>query len=157
MTGLNKAYFIGRIGQDPETRLTGTGVTMVKLSLATPRSYKKGAEWVEITDWHKLTAFGNNAEYLAKYVKKGSAVAVECSVQPAKWVDRSGITQYSTTLMIERVLWVTDKRMAPMPVKTADDRDEYFFHDEPTEQAPMREDEAPPPEDDDYILPYRGE
>ena len=155
MNGLNKAYFIGHVGADPEVRYTGQGVTMVKLSLATPRSYKKGSEYVELTDWQKLTAFGHQAEYIAKYVKKGWALAVECSVQPSKWVDRNGVTQYSTTLMVERVLWTTDKRKPPVPAMA--DNSEAYFHDEPTEQVPMREDEAPPPGDDDYLLPCRDE
>lgn len=106
MHGLNKAFFIGRLGQDPELRSTTTGVPLVKFSLATPHARKVGDEWKEETDWHRVTCFGSNAEYLAKYAHKGDAAAVECAVRQNKWTDKEGKVHYETNFVVDRVLWL---------------------------------------------------
>ena len=109
MQGLNKAYLIGHIGRDPEARVTASGLDVAIVALATPRSVKQADGWVDTTDWHRLTAFGKNAQYLVKYAKKGGSMAVECTLRPNRWTDKNNITHHDMTIRIERVLWLTNK------------------------------------------------
>lgn len=104
--GLNRAYLIGNVGQDPELRTTLGGKQIVKLSLATPNSRKVGDEWIDQPDWHRITFFDRDAEYIAKYAHKGDMLAVECAIRPNKWTDRENVTHYEVNLNVERVLWL---------------------------------------------------
>lgn len=111
MQGLNKAYFIGRIGRDPEVRSSPQkGMLVATLSIATAHRRKgEDGQWIDNPDWHRLTAFGHNAEYLQRSAHKGDGIAVECTVRQEKWTDKDGAHHYETRLYVERVLWVVPK------------------------------------------------
>lgn len=109
MKGLNKAYLIGNIGQDPELKTTASGKQLLKLSLATPHPRRVGDEWVDVPDWHRLTLFDKQAEFVGSYARKGDVLAVECSIRPNKWTDRENVVHYEVQLIVERVLWLNGK------------------------------------------------
>lgn len=110
MKGLNRAYLIGHIGHDPEIRNTATGLPFLKLSMATPNARKINEEWVDTPDWHRLTAFGSDAEFLARVAHKGDVLAVECAIRPNRWTDKEGQVRYDVSLIVERILWVQNRR-----------------------------------------------
>lgn len=112
MNGMNKAYLLGHLGRDPEVRSTGEGRSVVSFTLATPSRRKVNEEWVDSPDWHRITAFGKDAEYLARYARKGDILCVECSIRPNKWVDREGRTHYEVDIVVQRVLWLNRKNRA---------------------------------------------
>ena len=118
MYGLNKAYFIGHLGRDPEPRTTPGGTTLVRLSLATPHARKDGENWVDTPDWHRLTAFGKTAESLLRNAHKGDMIAVESVVRPNRWTDKDGQAHYEVNLYVERVLWISQKRRQTSVVAT---------------------------------------
>jgi len=110
MVGLNKAFLIGRVGQDPEMKTSvSKGTPYCKLTLATPNHKKEGETWVDNPDWHRLTVFGPNAERVAKNVKKGDSLAVECSIRQGKWTDKDGQQRHETSLLVDRVLWTVPR------------------------------------------------
>jgi single-strand DNA-binding protein len=119
MRGLNKCYLIGHVGRDPETRTSKEGLAIAKLTLATPRGHKVEGTWVDTPDWHRVTAFGRDAEFLSKFARKGDGLALECAVRPGKWIDRAGATRYGVDMIIERVLWLQGKRAAASSVVVA--------------------------------------
>jgi single-strand DNA-binding protein len=116
MNGLNKAFLIGNLGRDPELRATATGLPVVKLALATRHAKKVNDQWVDTPDWHRVTGFGKEAEYLSRVAHKGDGLAVECAIRPRKWTDKEGKTHYEVDLIVERVLWVSSPRRAVMPL-----------------------------------------
>lgn len=125
MKGLNKAYIIGHIGQDPELRTTANGKHVLKLSVATPGRKKVGEEWQDSPEWHRLTVFDQQAEFLSRYAHKGDGIAAECSLHPNKWTDRDGVTRYEVGIYLDRVLWLNGRsRGAPV-------------RDDATEAVPM--------------------
>lgn len=130
MNGLNKVYLIGNLGHEPELRASGTGVPILKVSLATPGRRKVGDTWVDEPDWHRLTLFQRDAEYVARYAHKGDPLAVECALRPRKWSDKDGRTHYETDLVVERVCWLGSRRAAlpearpPAPTVEGEDREE---------------------------------
>ena len=109
MKGLNKAYLIGHIGQDPELRTTASGKQLLKLSIATPNGKRVNDEWVDMPDWHRLTLFDKQAEYVATYAKKGDVLAVECAIRPNKWTDKDNVVRYEVSLLVDRVLWLNGR------------------------------------------------
>lgn len=74
---LNKVLLIGNLGADAETSYTQNSNTPItKFRLATTRSYKKNDEWVNETEWHRITAF-NLPEFVQSALKKGAKVYVD--------------------------------------------------------------------------------
>lgn len=98
--GVNKVILVGNCGKDPETRYLASGGAVTNLSIATSESWKdkESGEQKEKTEWHNLVFFGKLAEIVAEYVKKGSQIYVEGSLQTRKWQDKEGNDRYSTDI-----------------------------------------------------------
>lgn len=86
----NKIMLIGNLGQDPEMRYTTEGKPVANLSLATSRSYRKGENTVEVTDWHTVTVWGTGAEFIAEAAHKGDRVFVEGEMRSEKYTPKDG-------------------------------------------------------------------
>ena len=97
---LNKVHIIGNLGSDPELRDTNTGVKVCSLSVATSESWKdkQTGEKKTSTEWHKIIFFGAVAEICSKWLKKGSKVYIEGSIQTRKWTDNNGQDKYTTEI-----------------------------------------------------------
>jgi single-strand DNA-binding protein len=111
MASLNKVTLIGRLGKDPEVRRTQTGDAITNLSIATSEKYKdkKTGQYVENTEWHRVTAFGALAEIMEKYLHKGQEVYIEGSIHTRKWTDASGVEKYSTDIKANSMLMLGSK------------------------------------------------
>ena len=83
---LNRIVLIGRLTKDPELRYTaGQGVAVAGFTLAVNRRFQKEeADFVPIVVWRQ------QAENCAKYLGKGSQVAIEGRLQIRSYEDREG-------------------------------------------------------------------
>jgi len=100
----NKVQLIGHIGQAPEIKKLENGNKLAKFSLATNESYKsKDGTRVDNTQWHNVTAWGNTAELIEKYVKKGQEIALEGKLQNRKYDDKNGVTHYVTDIIANEI------------------------------------------------------
>ena len=93
------AQISGRLGSEPELRFTNSGTPVINLSVANNRSVKVGEERQSIADWFKVTVFGRDAEVIAQYAKKGSALTFNGRLQSEKYVDREGNPRSATVLV----------------------------------------------------------
>lgn len=95
---MNKAILLGNLGEDPELRHTNSGTAVMNLRMATTDRYKdkQSGEWQERTDWHNVVLWGARAEALEKFLRKGSKIMVEGSLQTRSWEDKSGVKKYKT-------------------------------------------------------------
>ena len=100
--GVNKVILIGHLGQDPEIRYMPSGGAVANLTLATSESWrdKQTGEMKEKTEWHRVVIFGKLAEIAGEYLKKGSQIYVEGSLQTRKWTDQSGQDRYTTEVVV---------------------------------------------------------
>lgn len=96
--GINKVILIGNLGKDPEIRYTPGGDAIANLTIATSESWKdkQSGEQKEITEWHRVVAYGRLAQIMGEYLKKGSKVYVEGSLRTRKWQDKDGQDRYTT-------------------------------------------------------------
>ena len=77
---MNKVILIGRLTKDPELRKTPTDVSVCQFTIAVNRPFQQqGGE--RQADFINCIAWRNQAENLAKYIKKGGQIAVEGSIQ----------------------------------------------------------------------------
>ena len=101
---VNKVILVGNVGRDPEIRSTQSGQKIANLTLATSESWKdkNTRERQERTEWHRVVIFGNAlAEIVERYVKKGSKLYIEGSLQTRKWTDRDGNERYTTEVVLQ--------------------------------------------------------
>ena len=76
------AQVSGRLGQEPELRFTNSDVPVLNLSIASNRQKKDAnGEKISIADWFRITVFGRDAEIIAQYARKGSALAFNGRLQ----------------------------------------------------------------------------
>src|ERR1700734_1631037 len=95
----NKSIFFGNLGADPGNPPPPDGRPVANLRVATSDSWKDKAtgERKEKTEWHRVVIFNENLCRIAEqYLKKGSKVYIEGSLQTRKWQDQSGQDKYST-------------------------------------------------------------
>ena len=99
--GVNKVILVGNIGQDPETRFSGSGAAITNVSIATSESWKdkQTGQQQERTEWHRVVFFNRLGEIAGEYLRKGSKVYVEGSLRTRKWQDKSGQDKYTTEIV----------------------------------------------------------
>ncbi|MDX2049762.1 MAG: single-stranded DNA-binding protein [Rickettsiaceae bacterium] len=101
---LNKVTIIGNCGKDPEIRSTSDGREIASLSIATSESWndKVSGEKKEKTEWHRVAVFNEPlVKVIKNYVKKGSSLYLEGSLQTRKWQDASGQDRYTTEIILQ--------------------------------------------------------
>jgi single-strand DNA-binding protein len=108
--GINKVILVGNLGQDPELRYTGSGTAVCNLRLATNESYKDASgEWVDRTEWHSIVAWAKLAEICNEYLKKGSQVYFEGSLQTRNYEDKDGNTRYVTEVKAREMMMLSGR------------------------------------------------
>lgn len=103
-THLNRVTIIGNLGRDPESRtFNGGNGGVVNMTVATTQKWKKGEEWQERTEWHRVVVFADYIRgYVMQYAVKGDLVMVEGELRTRKWQDQSGNDRYSTEIVVEK-------------------------------------------------------
>lgn len=100
---VNKVILVGNVGADPEIRRTQSGTAIGNIRLATSESWRdrNSGERKEKSEWHTVVVFNEGlVKVVEQYVKKGSKLYVEGSIQTRKWQDQSGNDRYSTEVVL---------------------------------------------------------
>ena len=102
---VNKVILIGNLGRDPEARTMQSGGKVVSFSIATSESWndKMSGERKEKTQWHRIAIFNEKlGEIAEKYLKKGSTVYLEGSLESRKYTDKDGVERETTEVVLAR-------------------------------------------------------
>ena len=82
---------MGRITRDPDTRfIQNTNNSVTRFSIAVDRDYKAANEERPRTDFISCIAWNKTGEFISKYFKKGSMIAVTGSIETGSYTDRDG-------------------------------------------------------------------
>lgn len=98
---LNKVILIGNLTRDPELKALPSGIKVVNFALATNRVWKdkvKGKQ--EEVTFHNIVGFGQTAENVAQYMKKGSSILIEGRIVTRSW-EKDGEKKYKTEVVME--------------------------------------------------------
>jgi single-strand DNA-binding protein len=99
---LNKAFVLGNITRDPETRSLPNGGQVTSFSIATNRVWKDAqGEKKEEAEFHNIVCFGKMADTAARYLHKGSMVLIEGRIKTRNWTDAQNIKHYKTEIIAE--------------------------------------------------------
>ena len=95
---LNKVILMGRFTRDPELRSTPQGISTCSFSIAVDRNFVRPGEERK-ADFINCVAWRQTAEFISKYFRKGSMVALEGSLQTRSWDDQDGKKRYATDVV----------------------------------------------------------
>lgn len=82
---MNSISLIGNICNDLELKQTTSGKSVLSFNLAVSRPHVK-----DVTDFIPTKVWGQAAEYLATYAKKGVRIGISGKLTTSKYVDKSG-------------------------------------------------------------------
>ena len=103
---LCKVMIIGNLGADPEMRYTPNGRPVTQFNVAVNQSTKnqQTGEWVEATDWFRVSVWGDRAERTAETLRKGNKVFVEGRFKTREFEGRDGKARTSLEITADSVV-----------------------------------------------------
>ena len=118
---MNKTLLIGRTTKDPDIRYTQSEqpMTIARFNLAVDRRFKKEGE--QSADFISCVAFGKTAEFIEKYVFKGTKIAVEGRIQTGSYTNKDGNKVYTTDVVVEQVEFAGSKTDSKSAAKESND------------------------------------
>lgn len=137
---MNKSVLIGNLTRDPELKTTAaTGVSVCNFTIAVSRRFKN-AQGEKETDFIPIVVWRATAELCAKYLRKGSQVAVVGAIQTRNYEAQDGSRRYVTEIVADEVQFIG---------KPADRHEDGGSYEPPADST------VPPPMSDiDEDLPF---
>lgn len=108
---LNSIILIGRSTKDPITR-TSNGISITNFDIAVD-NLRKESDGSQSTSFFAITCFGKVAENVAKFVKKGSKVAVVGSIQQRSYIAKDGQKRSTYDIIADSVEFLDSKPEEP--------------------------------------------
>ena len=98
---MNKVILMGRLTRDPEVRYSqGENQTAIaRYSLAVNRRFKREGD--PEADFINCVAFGKQAEFAEKYLKKGTKMTITGRIQTGSYTNKDGVKVYTTDVIVE--------------------------------------------------------
>lgn len=112
---LNRVFEQGRLGGDPEMRVTTSGTEVVNFSLAVYQSK-------EVTNWFRCVAFGEQAKRINASARKGSKVIVEGHLNSRTW-EQDGKRRESVEIIVDNCTYLDP----PPTIRPVEDAGELPF------------------------------
>ena len=106
---LNRVVLLGRICHDLELKTTPTGVSVTSFRIAVERSYVKSGEERK-ADFIDIVCWRNTADFVCKFFKKGSLIAVEGQLQSRTYQAADGTNRYAVEVVADNVSFTGEKR-----------------------------------------------
>ncbi len=106
---MNKVILMGRLTRDPEVRYSqGASQTSVaRFSVAVDRRFKREGE--PDADFFNCTCFGKQAEFVERYLHKGTKVVLCGRIQNDNYTNKDGQMVYSVRVMVDEIEFAESK------------------------------------------------
>lgn len=106
---MNKVILMGRLTRDPEVRYAqnDNGTAVARFSIAVDRKFKRDGE--PDADFLNCTAFGKQAEFVEKYLRKGTKMLIAGRIQNDNYTNKDGQTVYSVRVMVDEMEFAESK------------------------------------------------
>ena len=105
---INQVVLVGRLTRDPELRKTASGLPVASFSIAVD-SRMKNQDGTRGTTFMNCSIFGNQAENLVKFTRKGAMVGVEGSLNQRNFVRQDGTKGSAIEVIADRVAFLEPK------------------------------------------------
>ena len=99
---MNKVILMGRLTRDPEVRYSqGEQATAIaRYTVAVDRRFRRDGD-SQTADFIGCVAFGRQAEFAEKYLRKGTKIALTGRIQTGSYTNRDGQKVYTTDVVVE--------------------------------------------------------
>ena len=94
---MNKVIISGNLARDVELKITASGKSLARMSIAVGRPFAK-----DKADFFNLIAWDKQAEFCHRYLKKGSGVIVEGRIENDNY-EKDGVKHYGNNIQVERI------------------------------------------------------
>lgn len=105
---INCAVIMGRLVADPELRTTTGGISVTSFCVAVDRNYVKPGEERQ-ADFINVVAWRQTADFVTRYFRKGSMIAVQGSIQTRSYEDRTGAKRTAVEIVADNVSFCGSK------------------------------------------------
>lgn len=102
---INKVILQGRLSDDPELKQTVSGDFVCTIFLVNQRRFNKDSD--SKIDVVKCEAWGDNAQFVARYLKKGNMVDIEGNIRCKKWKDQYNKIRVDQFVYIDNIRYST--------------------------------------------------
>lgn len=106
---MNQITLIGYLTADPTTRATSTGKTVTTFTVGVTRS-RKDANGDRESDFFRVTAWRQQADFCSKYLTKGMKVFVRGELQPSIFEGKDGKARLSLDVQADAVEILSEKQ-----------------------------------------------
>jgi single-strand DNA-binding protein len=106
---LNNAVIMGRLVADPELRTTGSGISVSSFTVAVDRRFNRQGEDRQ-ADFIDIIAWRQTAEFVCKYFRKGSMIAVQGYIQTRMYEDKNGNKRKAVEIVAENAFFCESKQ-----------------------------------------------
>lgn len=118
---INRVVISGNLTRDPELRATAGGMQVMSLGVAVNdrRKNQQTGEWEDYPNFVDCTMFGTRAESLARFLSKGTKVAIEGKLRWSQW-ERDGQKRSKLEVVVDDLEFMSSRQQAaPMPQQYA--------------------------------------
>ena len=106
---MNKVILMGRLTRDPEVRYSqgASQTTVGRFSIAVDRRFKRDGE--PDADFFDCTAFGKQAEFVERYLHKGTKIVLSGRIQNNNYTNKDGQMVYGVRIMVDEIEFAESK------------------------------------------------
>jgi single-strand DNA-binding protein len=105
---MNKVIMMGRLTRDPEVRYGGASNSAIaRYSIAVDRRFKRDGQ--PTADFFNCTSFGKQAEFVEKYLRKGTKVVIEGELQNDNYTNKEGQMVYGMRIIVNSIEFAESK------------------------------------------------
>jgi single-strand DNA-binding protein len=104
---INRVVIVGRLTKDPELRKSTAGNSFASFTVAVDNRSKPGEQ--KTASFINCVAFGNTADNLAKYTRKGSLIGVEGRLQQRNYETKDGRKGSSLDILCDTVQFLDSR------------------------------------------------
>ena len=123
---LNSCTLMGRVTKDPEMR-NANGTPVVSFTVACDRDCVSGGE--KKVDFIDIVAWRSTAEFVSKYFRKGSMIAIQGHIQTRMYEDKNGNKRKAVEVVADNVSFCGSKNESGTGSSFA--RDDSFMSAQP--------------------------
>lgn len=104
---MNKVILMGRLTREPEVSSSASGTTFARFSIAVDRRFKREGD--PDADFFNCTSFGKQAEFVEKYLKKGTKVVLSGRLENNNYTNKDGQKVYDIRIMVDEIEFAESK------------------------------------------------
>lgn len=141
---MNVIALMGRLTADPELKTTTSGINMTRFSIAVDRAFQKQGEQRQ-ADFINIIAWRQSAEFITRYFRKGSMIAITGSLQSGSYTDKDGNKRYTYDVVVDRAEFCGSKAESGSSSYTRNDQPASFSNADPGdfEEISVGDDDLP--------------